>query len=103
MAQNTTEDELAGRAEQLPLPIEATVGASGVADLQWKVDELLRELDLIPSENFAKALGIAEQTLAGWRCNKQGPDFAKLGKSVFYRRCDIVAWIAKNISSPAAA
>lgn len=35
-------------------------------------------------------------TQAKMRWNATGPDFAKLGSRVLYRRSDIYAWIAQN-------
>ena len=90
-----THEEVEGRAEQLQLPLREVI--------DYRTEELLQELDLVPAEQFAKALGIAEQTLAGWRSSGQGPDFAKLGKTVFYRRADIKIWIGKNITEANAA
>lgn len=91
MAQSPTTDEQEGRAEQLVLPL----------DDSNKVGWLREQLDLITADDFAQALGIAEQTLAGWRCNKQGPSFVKLGKTVFYRREDLKVWIATCKQEPA--
>jgi predicted DNA-binding transcriptional regulator AlpA len=54
---------------------------------------------LITTEELASALGIAEQTLAGWRCSGQGPNFAKLGKGVFYRLADVQTWVAASVTS----
>ena len=91
-----TPEETAGTAEQLELPLQADLDSAKVA---W----LHEQLDLVPADDFASALGIAEQTLAGWRCNKQGPAFVKLGKTVFYRREDLKIWIASCRQEPAAA
>ena len=92
MTQIVTHDEAAGRAEQLDLPFETDSS---------KVSELRDQLDLITSDEFAATLGITEQTLAGWRCNKQGPTFTKLGKTVFYLREDLKVWITKCRQEPA--
>jgi hypothetical protein len=100
MAKEITDDEVNGRAEQLELPGIQSLGA---VETQFKVTRLLEELDLVPADLLASVLGVAEQTLAGWRCNKLGPDFVKLGKGVFYRREDIKAWIAQSVVSPAVA
>lgn len=54
---------------------------------------------LITTAELATALGIAEQTLAGWRCSGQGPSYAKLGKSVFYRLADVQSWVAASVTS----
>lgn len=54
---------------------------------------------LITTAELAEALGLAEQTLIGWRCSGKGPSFTKLGKSVFYRLADVKAWVAKNVTA----
>mgnify|MGYP000384882413 FL=1 len=46
---------------------------------------------------MATAIGVAEQTLASWRSDRQGPNYVKLGKTVFYRRADLEQWIAANV------
>jgi helix-turn-helix protein len=60
--------------------------------------ELRGYVGLITPEELAKALKVSVQTLAGWRSGATGPDYAKLGKGVFYRLVDVQAWIAKNIT-----
>ena len=40
--------------------------------------------------------GLSLKSLAVMRCNGNGPAFFKLGKSVFYSRDDLDAWIAGN-------
>jgi predicted DNA-binding transcriptional regulator AlpA len=89
MAQVITQDEVAGFAQQLSLELQ-----------NERQQALLQELDLVPPDVFASALGLAEQTLSGWRATGQGPHFVKLGKSIFYRRADIAVWIDKNIHGP---
>jgi predicted DNA-binding transcriptional regulator AlpA len=44
----------------------------------------------------AKQLGIAPITLARWRGRKQGPPVTKVGRSVFYRRSSVAAWLAEQ-------
>ncbi len=46
----------------------------------YTVDELAQLLDLQPA------------TLATWRLHGEGPKYAKLGKSVFYRHEDVQRW-----------
>ncbi len=86
MSQVVTVEEERGEAEQLDLPLisrEDKISALVLRD----------ELDLISPVELARALGLAEQTLATWRSDKTGPAFVKLGKSVFYRREDLKHWI----------
>lgn len=54
-------------------------------------------MDLIPSkrllltpEETAELLGIKENTLASWRCNKRYPlSYIKCGRKIRYREADI--------------
>lgn len=33
------------------------------------------------------------RTLQKWRVTGQGPEYFKLGRSVRYRRCDVIDWV----------
>jgi predicted DNA-binding transcriptional regulator AlpA len=90
MAQVKTLDEDIGTAQQLDM-----LRCEG-AGTDARVEHLHYDLDLVPPEDFARALGLSEQTLSTWRAEKQGPDYIKLGKSVFYRRADLKRWIAQS-------
>lgn len=92
MAQEKTLDEEQGRATQLEL-IDPLTGRPTHAALN--AENLRYELDLIPAEEFAAAIPLAEQTLATWRSAGEGPSYVKLGKTVFYRRADLKEWIAR--------
>jgi hypothetical protein len=81
----STEGELPG---QLDLPIGDTP----------KADALRGIVGLISPAELARAIGVAEQTLAGWRCTGKGPSFVKLGKGVFYRLDDVQAWISRSVT-----
>lgn len=37
-------------------------------------------------------LGVGIQTLAKWRCRKQGPSFTKVGRVISYRGRDLLAF-----------
>lgn len=54
------------------------------------VDELLTE------HEAATFLKISSRTLQAWRCSKAGPAFVRVGRTIRYRRGDLVAWIAAN-------
>lgn len=86
MAQEKTLDEEQGTATQPELELSSR-------DEAHKAETLRYELDLIPVEEFARAIAVAEQTLATWRSAGEGPSFTKLGKTVFYRRADIKVWV----------
>lgn len=48
---------------------------------------------LLTDEELAAMLELRPETLAKWRIQKTGPSFTYLGKGVFYRRDDVLAWI----------
>ena len=54
-------------------------------------------LDLLTEEELSTALEVTEATLADWRKNNQGPDYCKLGRTVFYRREDVLQWIKMSV------
>jgi hypothetical protein len=46
------------------------------------------------TEETARRLHRAPQTLARWRCEGSGPAYIKVGNRVLYPRPDVDAWIA---------
>ena len=54
------------------------------------------------ADNVARDYCIPKATLAKWRWNSTGPDYAKLGAKVLYRKADIDRWIADNTRTSAA-
>lgn len=65
--------------------------ASGV-ELRHSYLMLFTETDL------AAVLEVEVRTLQSWRAEGRGPDFVKLGKSVFYRVSDVQAWVEANVT-----
>jgi hypothetical protein len=59
--------------------------------------ELRRRFGLYTPDDLAELLDLDARTLAVWRAQKRGPDFVRAGRAVFYRRCDIEAWLALNV------
>jgi hypothetical protein len=59
--------------------------------------------ELLDASETAKLLRQKTQTLATWRCENRGPEYVKIGRSVFYRRSAISAWLAGQIVRPTAA
>lgn len=57
--------------------------------------------ELIPHDKAAEMLRIRPQSLAVWRSEKRGPRWVKCGRRVFYRRADICAWLAAQLSGAA--
>lgn len=56
--------------------------------------------ELLSRREAAAYLGVAEQTLAIWKCTKrQELPYVKIGKLVKYRRSDLDDSIAKNFRS----
>lgn len=53
-------------------------------------------IDLIPAAQV-RIEGISTQYLASLRHKGGGPVYVKLGRKVYYRQCDIDAWVASNL------
>jgi excisionase family DNA binding protein len=51
---------------------------------------------LLTSKEVAKMLALSSQTLAYWRMNGLGMPFIKLGRSVRYRRDDVLRHIERS-------
>lgn len=51
--------------------------------------------DLLNTQEAAKILRLAPQTLAEWRTRKSmfGPSYIKVGRKVFYHQADIDQWL----------
>ena len=60
---------------------------------------------LISAEDAAAILGVAEQTLRGWRFENRDdqPAFVRVGRLVRYRPSAIEAWIGEHSFDPAEA
>ena len=54
-------------------------------------------MGLLTEEEFASLIEVKPHTLAVWRTEGKGPNFARLGKSVFYRLADVQAWVDANV------
>jgi len=53
--------------------------------------------DLMSRPEAAAYLGVAEQTLAVWKCNgRYGLPYVKVGSLVRYRKADLDAFIARR-------
>ena len=56
--------------------------------------------ELLSRKEAAAYLGVAEQTLAIWKCTKRYDlPYVKIGKLVKYRKSDLDAFIARNVQS----
>ncbi len=69
-----------------------TAGALGLRQVEAEVlpDGTLRRPDA------AAFLGVRPQTLSRWAVRGEGPPYFRLGKFVFYRLADLVAYKAKR-------
>jgi predicted DNA-binding transcriptional regulator AlpA len=63
-----------------------------------RAERLRSAFALLSPTDLGALIGVDERTLAVWRSQKRGPDTVKLGRSIFYRRADIEAWIALNVT-----
>lgn len=57
----------------------------------------LNRLGLLSEDELATLLEVKPHTLAVWRSEGKGPDYTRLGKSVFYRQADVETWVAANV------
>lgn len=57
----------------------------------------IEKLGLLSEEELASMIDVKPHTLAVWRSEGKGPDYTRLGKSVFYRELDVAGWIAANV------
>lgn len=54
--------------------------------------------ELLSRKEAAAYLGVAEQTLAIWKCTKRYDlPYVKIGKLVKYKKSDLDAFIARNV------
>jgi hypothetical protein len=58
--------------------------------------------ELVPSDETAKLLNVKPQTMVTWRHEGKGPRYLKIGRSVFYRRSDIRAYLGALLTDPVA-
>ncbi len=62
--------------------------------------ERLRDaFQILSPADLAALIGVDERTLAAWRSGHRGPDFVRLGRAIFYRRADVLAWVELNVTA----
>ncbi len=49
--------------------------------------------NLLTEEQVSEILSLSIRTLQGWRCRKRGPAYFKIGRTIFYDKSDISAYI----------
>jgi hypothetical protein len=57
--------------------------------------------DLLTEAEYAMQRGVSVRTVQRERALRKGPAFIKLGKSIFYRREAISAWLLSQEQTPA--
>jgi len=60
-------------------------------------------MDLLDTKAAAARVGLSPVTMERFRLTGDGPRFAKLGKAVRYRACDLDAWVASRLVSSTSA
>lgn len=58
---------------------------------------------LLTERQAAAVLGLSHRTLQAWRVRGGGPQYAKIGSNVRYRRADLDAWVAGRVRESTAA
>ena len=56
-----------------------------------------QQRDIFDTQSAAAYLCLSKPTLERYRLRGDGPVFAKIGKSVRYRKVDLDAWIATRL------
>jgi predicted DNA-binding transcriptional regulator AlpA len=74
------------------------VGPSVTAFENARGEHLRDAFELLSPTDLGSLIGVDERTLAVWRAQKRGPDFVKLGRSVFYRQADVRSWVELNVT-----
>jgi excisionase family DNA binding protein len=52
---------------------------------------------LFTEEEIAKYLGKSTRTIQEWRKEHRGPLFVQIGRTVRYRKNDVVKWVANQL------
>jgi hypothetical protein len=71
----------------------------GSAEQTELTARLKREFDLLSPSDLAALRGVDERTLTVERSQGRGPDYVKLGRTVYYRGSDIRNWIELNVQA----
>ena len=57
--------------------------------------------DIISRKQLAEYLGMTEPALSQMATRKQGPPFVRFGRSIRYRRDDVLRWLDSRMVDPA--
>lgn len=66
-------------------------------DDQSLTQMLRRDLGILSERDMCAMLEVKNTTLRAWRADGTGPSFTRLGGQIFYRRDDVLGWIAKRL------
>ena len=58
--------------------------------------------ELITIQQLSDDLGVPQNTLRYWRSQGRGPNSARIGRRVMYRRADVERWINEQFAGGAA-
>jgi hypothetical protein len=58
------------------------------------------ERNVMTDVEAGKFIGVAPQTMRNWRCQRRGPAYLLLGRSVRYLKSDLEAYLEKNRIAP---
>lgn len=56
----------------------------------------IEEIRLLTQEELAEYLGLSKPTLQRWRREGYGPKYLRIGKHVYYKEVDVLAWIEEQ-------
>ena len=51
---------------------------------------------LLSPKEVSDVIRVKTSTLAAWRCNKQGPQYVRVGRLIFYKKSAIDEFISSN-------
>ena len=68
-----------------------------LADNDARAAYLRQTYGILSEADLAAMLGMKESSLANWRSDREGPDYAKLGRFCFYRAEDVKEWIDSQV------
>jgi hypothetical protein len=60
------------------------------------MQQISDQLDIMTDDEFGVISGAAKVTRATWRRDGVGPKFLKIGRRIFYRRTEVLAWFASR-------
>jgi predicted DNA-binding transcriptional regulator AlpA len=80
-----------------------TTSVPAISPALHRASSLRETMGLLTEEDICLLIDVHPQTLRVWRTHKEGPRWTKLGRTIFYRRQDVEAWIEANLAPMQAA